>query len=533
MSLARNTFVQASLTLASRVLGFARDLVANAQFGQGPLMDAFATALMFPNLFRRLFAEGAFAQAFVPIYAKERAEHGEEAADRIASEAMSFLLAVVAAFCIIAQIAMPFLMPYLLSAYIRQPEVLHTATLMTQLTMPYLACMTLASLLSGVLNTAGRFALSAGVPTLLNLCTIAALLLAPDPARAAIWVATSVTVAGLLQAALLWWGARRVGARLRFGFPAITPAVGRVLMLAIPGALAGGATQINSLVSQFLTGSDEGARSVLYNSDRLYQLPLGLIGVAVGLALVPRLTRHHAQGEVEAGNAAMDDAIGLSMALTVPAALAYIVMPFFIIDATVTRGHFTHEDAHRTAEVLRQFAWGVPAFVLAKVFTPPFFARQDTRRPMQFAVTSVIVNTLLGAGLFFTLPRFGIDGVIGLGIATSLAGWLNVMMLASTLAREGTYKISAKAWGRLFRLGVACLIMGVFIGACAMNYQTLAHLLWRKEVAILAVAFVSFALYAIAALALRAVSLSEIRGALRREAGAPGAGGGLPGGLDG
>jgi putative peptidoglycan lipid II flippase len=534
MSLARNTFVQASMTLASRVLGFARDLVANAQFGgQGPLMDAFATALMFPNLFRRLFAEGAFAQAFVPLYAKERAEHGEAAADRIASEAMSFLLFVVIVFCIAAQFAMPWLMPWLLSAYVHDPDVLSTATLMTQLTMPYLACMTLASLLSGVLNTAGRFALSAGVPTLLNICTIAAFLLAPNREAAAVWVAMSVTVAGVLQAALLWWGVRRSGAALRFNVPRITPAVRRVLTLAIPGALAGGALQLNSLVSQFLTGSDEGARSVLYNSDRLYQLPLGLIGVAVGLALVPRLARHHAAGETQAGAAAMDDAIGLSMAFTVPAAIAYIVMPFFIIDATVTRGAFTSEDAHRTALVLQQFAWGVPAFVLAKVLTPPFFARQDTKRPMHFAVATVAANTALSAGLFFFLPRYGIDGVIGLGVATSVAGWLNVVLLASTLAREGTYRLSAQAWNRLLRLGGACLVMGVYAAICAINYERMAALLWSKEVAVLTVAFSAFLLYCAAALALRAVTVSEIRRAFRRERGAPAAGGALPPGLDG
>lgn len=534
MSLARNTFVQASLTLASRILGFARDLVANAQFGgQGPLMDAFATALMFPNLFRRLFAEGAFAQAFVPVYAKERAENGEASADRIASESLSFLLLVVAIFCIAAQVAMPWLMPWLLRAYKDNADILRIATLMTQLTMPYLVCMTIASLLSGVLNTAGRFALSAGVPTLLNVCTIAGLLLAPNAEAAAIWVSVAVTVAGVLQAALLWWGARRIGAHLRFGWPQLTPAVRKLLFLAIPGALAGGATQINSLVSQVLTGTDEGARATLYNSDRLYQLPLGLIGVAVGLALVPRLARHHAANETEAASTAMDDAIGISMAFTVPAALAFLVMPFFIIDATVTRGAFTSDDAHRTAEVLRQFAWGVPAFVLAKVFTPPFFARQDTKRPMQFAMTSVAVNTLLGAGLFFALPRIGIDGVIGLGIATSFSGWLNVVLLASTLAREGTYRVSAKAWGRLTRLAIACAIMGVFVGFCAANYELLAQLLWRKEVAILAVAFAAFVLYAIAALLLRAVSLREIRAALRREPAAPGRGADLPSGLDG
>ncbi|HWA01293.1 MAG TPA: murein biosynthesis integral membrane protein MurJ [Caulobacterales bacterium] len=533
MSLARNTFVQASLTLASRILGFARDLAANYRFGQGPYMDAFATALMFPNLFRRLFAEGAFAQAFVPIYAKERAEHGEESADKVASDALSFLMTIVAGLCIAAQIAMPWLMPILLSAYVHDQHTMQIATLMTQLTMPYLACMTLASLLSGVLNTAGRFGLSAGVPILLNLCTIGPLLFSPNREAAAIATAIAVTVAGVLQAGLLWWGAARIGVKLRPGLPMLTEAVKRVVWLAIPGALAGGAMQINTLVSQFLTGSDEGARSVLYNSDRLYQLPLGLIGVAVGLALVPRLARHYVANETEAASASMDDAIGLSMAFTVPAAVAFLIMPYFIIDATVTRGLFTHQDAHRTAEVLRQFAWGVPAFVLAKVFTPPFFARQDTRRPMQFAVSSVVVNTLLGATLFFSLPHVGVDGVIGLGIATSVAGWLNVILLASTLAREKVYRVGAKAWARFTRLGVACLIMGGFVAACAANYERLSHLLLRKEFAVIVVASAAFLLYSLAALALRAVTLSEIRGALRRERGAPAGGGALPPGLDG
>ncbi|MDZ4778330.1 MAG: lipid II flippase MurJ, partial [Alphaproteobacteria bacterium] len=200
MSLARNTFVQTFMTLGSRVLGFARDLALNARFGQGPMMDAFATALMFPNLFRRLFAEGAFAQAFVPIYGKVRAEEGEEAAARVASQTLSFLLAVVVVFCIAAQVAMAWIMPVLLSAYAADKEMMQLATLVTQLTMPYLACMTLASLLSGVLNTAGKFALSAGVPILLNVCTLAPVLLLEDREAALIGAAIAVSVAGVLQA---------------------------------------------------------------------------------------------------------------------------------------------------------------------------------------------------------------------------------------------------------------------------------------------------------------------------------------------
>ncbi|MEY3292407.1 MAG: murein biosynthesis integral rane protein MurJ, partial [Pseudomonadota bacterium] len=200
MSLARNTLVQATLTLGSRVLGFVRDMALAARFGQGPMMDAFTTALMMPNLFRRLFAEGAFAQAFVPVYGGVRAREGDAAAAVTASEAMSFMLAVVAGFCILLQVLMPWIMPWLLSAYRDQPEVMKVAVTATQIAMPYLACMTVASLLSGVLNTGGRFALSAGVPVFLNLCTLAPLLAAQvipaSQPKVLLWVTAAVTVSG-------------------------------------------------------------------------------------------------------------------------------------------------------------------------------------------------------------------------------------------------------------------------------------------------------------------------------------------------
>lgn len=532
MSLARNVFVQTAFTLGSRILGFVRDLALSARFGgQGPYMDAWATAQMLPNVFRRLFAEGAFAQAFVPVYARTRLTDGPEAADRAASQALAFIMAVVAALCIAAEVAMPWLMRWLLSAYAGDAEMLATATFMAQLTMPYLACMTLASLLSGVLNTLGRFALTAGVPILLNVCTLAPLLLVPDRHAAALWAAAATTLAGVLQCALLWWGAARLKADIRPGLPVLSKAVRNMLAIAVPGAVAGGAIQLNTLVSQMLSGSDAGARAVLYNSDRLYQLPLGLIGVAVGLALVPRLTRHFAESDHAGADRVMDDGVGLSMAFTLPAALAMVIMPYFIIDGLVTRGAFTSEDARRTAEVLRQFAWGAPAFVLAKVFTPPFFARQKTRQPMQFAILSVLVNTAIGASLWFWLPTIGVDGAIGLAIATSVAGWLNVAMLAGALAAQGMYRIGPAAMMRLGRLGGACVVMGGFIGVCAWQYPLLADVLWRKEVAVVAVTLAGAAVYTLAAFGLRAVTLSEIRGALRRERGAPA--GDLPGRSEG
>jgi putative peptidoglycan lipid II flippase len=523
MSLARNVFVQTFFTLGSRVLGFARDLALNARFGgQGPLMDAWATAQMLPNLFRRLFAEGAFAQGFVPVFAAARAQEGEVAADRMASQAMAFIMTVVALVTIAIEVGMPWIMPFLLSAYVDDPATLATATLMAQLAMPYLVFMTLAALLSGVLNTLGRFALTAAAPILLNICTIIPLLVAPTDQQAAEWAAIAVTVSGVLQCALLWWGARKLGVDLRVGLPVLGKGVRRMLAIAVPGAIAGGALQVSSLVTQALSGSDEGARSVLYNSDRLYQLPLGLIGVAVGLALVPRLSRHFAENDQAGAARTMDDGIGLSMAFTLPAAVALLIMPFFIIDATVTRGAFTAADAERTAEVLRQFAWGVPAFVLAKVFTPPFFARQKSKRPMQFSLISVAITVVVGAALWYWLPTQGIDGTIGLGIATSFGAWVNVFLLAGALAREGAYTMGAAVWKRMVRLMMASVLMGVFAGVCAWQYPLLSELLWKKEVAVLVVIIVGVVIYGIAAFALRAVTLSEIKGALRREKGVAG-----------
>jgi putative peptidoglycan lipid II flippase len=525
MSLARNTLVQSTLTLGSRVLGFARDLALANQFGQGPLMDAWATALMVPNLFRRLFAEGAFAQAFVPVYGKVRAEDGEVEAASVASQALSFIMAVVIVFVIAAQIAMPWLMPFLLSAYRDDPETLRIATIATQLAMPYLACMTVASLLSGVLNTSGKFALSAGVPVALNVCTLVPLLLVHEDEPALLAASAAVAVSGLVQAGLLWWGTRRLGVRLNLRPPRLTPAVKRVLAIAVPGALAGGALQLNSLVSQLLTGSDEGARAVLYNADRLYQLPLGLVGVAIGLALVPRLTRSFVSGDHEGAGATMDEGIGLAMLFTLPAAVALFVAPFFIIDATVTRGEFTSQDAARTADVLRHFAWGVPAFVLAKVLTPPFFARQDTRRPMKYAIVAVVVTVVLGVGLFEGFRRIGIDGVIGLAIATSVAAWVNVALLGGTLIREKIYRPGAAVMRRMLRLAAAAAVMGGVILVGSIYYEELSRVLLTKEIAVLAAVLVGGLVYGAAAMLFGAVTRSELKTALRRERGAPAASG--------
>lgn len=539
MSLARNTLVQTSFTLLSRVLGYARDRAISNVIGASAIGDAFATAQMFPNLFRRIFAEGAFTQAFVPVYARTQKEQGEDVAAGVASQSLSVLLLATVALTIIAQVAMPWIMLVIHGGYADQPAIFSYAILLTQITMPYLVGMSAAALFSGVLNTAGRFALSAAAPIFLNLCILVAILPAPDPQTAAMWGAIAIAVAGVVQAVLLWWGCRRLGVQLGFRRPALTPDVKQIVILMGPAVFAGSATQINVFVSQALASFEEGAKSWLYAADRLYQLPLGLIGVAIGVALLPRLSLAVANGDGGDETRALDEAVGLSMAFTLPAAAAFLVMPFFLMHGFWTGGEFTDDDARATAAALFHYGWGVPAFVLTRILAPPFFARRDTKRPMQFALASVVANIILGASFFFGLRAAGSSGYVGLAIATSAAAWVNVILLAGALLREKTWTPAPAAQARLLRIGVATVIMGAAMAFAAGQREaivapfTAALPIGGKEFAVLVVSGLGFLLFIVAAFALRAVTLKEIRSALRRAPAPAGEGGALPPGLDG
>jgi putative peptidoglycan lipid II flippase len=541
MSLARSTMVQASFTMLSRLLGYARDRVISNVLGAGPIGDAFATAQMFPNLFRRIFAEGAFSQAFVPLYARAEREHGKQDAERVASESLSALAATTLIITIVAQIAMPWIMLVVHAGYRDQPHYFNFAIILTQITMPYLVGMSASALFAGVLNTAGRFAMSAAAPVMLNLCVLIAVLPQPTPEAGAMAGAIAIAVAGVVQALLLWWGCVRLGVRFQFKAPKLTPDVKRVLALAAPVAFAASATQVNVFVSQALASLEEGAKSWLYAADRLYQLPLGIIGVAIGVALLPRLARAVASKDAEEESRAIDEGVALSMAFTLPAAAALLVMPFFLMHGFWTGGKFTDADARATADALFQYGWGVPAFVLLRILAPPFFARQDTKRPMRFALVSVAVNVAVGAGLFFGLRATGHPGFVGLAVGTAAAAWVNVAQLGGTLLAEKLWRPSPKLIGQMLRIAVATAIMAAALGFMAYQREAIIAAFQRilplrmgvKELAVTAVAGVGFAIYVAAAFITGALRASDIALAMRRPAGAPREGGGLPPGVGG
>jgi len=518
MSLARNTLVQASLTLTSRVLGFARDVFLAARIGAGPIGDAWATALMFPNLFRRIFAEGAFAQAFVPSYARTYEAEGAEAAQKVADEALRVLFAATALLTLIAQFTMPWILLVFHGGQSGDTVHFNLAILLTQITMPYLTCMSIAALLSGVLNSAGRFILSAGVPIILNICLIVASFVSYAPivvAQAAAW---AVLVAGILQALLLYWGVRRQSVRLSLiGLPRFTPRVKHILLLALPGTIAASGTQINIMVSQWLASYEVGAKTWIYYADRLYQLPLGLVGVAIGVAILPRLSKAARRDDGVGSAKMMDEGIGLAMALTIPAAAALFIAPTFLVEGIFTRGAFSTEDATRSGLALIHYAWGVPAFVLIKVMAPAFFAREDMKSPMRYALISVAVNTILGAGLFFWLQSEGRFGFPGLAIATSVAAWVNVLLLSTTLARRGWYKPGPILLGRMVRVVLAVIAMCAVLMVGLANLETIRSFAFdSKFFTMCAVILAAMAAYGVAALAFGAVRIGEVFSALKR-----------------
>ncbi len=518
----RSSAIYSGLTLVSRFLGFGRDLVVTAVLGASSSVaaDAWNTALAFPNLFRRFFAEGAFAAAFVPAYSKSLATDGEEVADILAADAMATLAAATIVLTLAAELTMPWLMFLIAPGFAHDPVKFKLAVTLTQITMPYLPCMAVYAHLSGVLNARGRFIFSALAPSLLNLGTLVAVWGRTTPAGAATAAAWGAVASGVAQAALLWWGVRRSGARVDVRLPRLTPDIRRLIALAVPGAVAASATQLNVFISGFLASFVAGARTWLSVADRLYQLPLGLVGVAIGVALLPRLSTAVQREDAAEAQAATDEAVVIGMALTLPAAAALACMPFFLIDALFTRGAFHPRDAVATARALMFYGVGTPAFVLIRILSPVFFARQDTRSPMRFALVSVAVNILGGAGLFWLFHAFeggaGAQGAEGVAAATALASWINVAQMEDALGRRGVWRPSPQARSRLLRTVAAAAAMGAVMAFASATRPHWAHLLGRKEVALAAVTVAGALIYGGLLFAFRVVTAAELKAAVRR-----------------
>ncbi|MFT4793009.1 MAG: putative peptidoglycan lipid II flippase [Paracoccaceae bacterium] len=498
-------------TMASRVLGFARDMAIAAALGAGPTAEAFVIAFSLPNLFRRFFAEGAFNMAFIPMFAKKLEGEGDAPARAFAEDAMAGLAAVLIALTLIALALMPFLVLGLASGFAAD-ERLTLATDYGRIAFPYIFFISIAALLSGVLNAMDKFAAAAAAPVLLNIILLGALTLAGmtdiDPGPALVW---GVSIAGVAQMALLWRAAARAGMRLRLRRPRMTPELKRLAIIAAPAALAGGVVQINLVVGRQVASYFDGAVAWLYYADRLYQLPLGVVGVAIGVVLLPDLARRLRADDAQGGRDATNRAAEFALALTLPASIALVAIPLPLVSVLFGRGAFGPEDAAATALATAIYGLGLPAFVLQKVLQPAFFAREDTRTPFKIALWGMAINVIVAIGLSPVI------GFLAAAVGTTLAGWINVLMLWRRAQRFGdAVKIDARLTARAPRILAASLIMGLGAWALAGLAGGALAAPGLRYLALAMLVAASMLIYFIAAAALGGLSFGEMKALMRR-----------------
>lgn len=496
-------------TLASRVVGFIRDMMIAAFLGSGPVAEAFLIAFSLPNMFRRFFGEGAFNIAFIPMFAK-KVEDGTNAKG-FAEDALSGLAGILIAFTLIAQIFMPFLVLLMASGFAEDARFGMTVDF-ARITFPYILFISLAALLSGVLNSLGRFAAAAAAPVLLNIILVSTMFgaykLGYDVGRALVW---GVPFAGIAQMALVWFAAVRAGMRLHPKWPHMTPELKRLAIIAAPAALAGGVVQVNLLVGRQVASYFDGAVAWLNYADRLYQLPLGVVGIAIGVVLLPDLSRRLRAGDETGSRASINRAAEFTLFLTIPSAVALVVIPFPLVSVLFERGAFSASDAAATARALMVYGFGLPSFVLAKVLSPVYFAREDTKTPFQFALVSMVVNAVLAIGLSWSL------GYLAAAIGTSVAGWAMLILLWRGTRNFGeSARMDPRLRHAIPRILLSSLIMGIVVWGVAFALQDWLQTPGIRTLALALVVLSGMLVYGLAAILTGAMKPADLRRYIRR-----------------
>ncbi|MEX2451723.1 MAG: murein biosynthesis integral membrane protein MurJ [Rhodospirillales bacterium] len=462
MILLRSIATVGGMTMVSRAFGFLRDILIAALLGAGMMADAFFIAFKLPNLFRRLFAEGAFSAAFVPIFAGLVEDEGKAAARAFADQALSVLLWFLLVLVVAFELAMPWIMLGFAPGFADEPEKFALTVELTRITFPYLLFISLVSLMAGVLNSLGRFAAAAATPILLNLCLIGAIVglsgVLGSPAHALAW---GVFGAGVAQLLWMLFFCLRADMPLRVRLPRMTPMVRRLIRRIVPVALGAGVYQVNLVIDMVIASLlPSGSVSFLFFADRINQLPLGVIGVAVGTALLPLLTRQLHAGDAAAAMHSQNRALEVSLLLTVPAAAALAIIAEPVTAVLFGRGAFAATDVAATAAALAAYAYGLPAYVLIKTLTPGYFAREDTKTPVVISVICLAVNLVLNLILMGPFLH------VGIAIATAVSAWLNAGLLAIMLRRRGHLILDGRFKSRFVRmsLAVAGMIVALMVG---------------------------------------------------------------------
>jgi putative peptidoglycan lipid II flippase len=452
-------FTVGGLTLLSRLTGFARDILLAAVLGAGPVADAFFVALRLPNHFRAIFAEGAFNAAFVPAYARIRTTGGAGPAKLFADRIFTLLFATQVLLLAVALAFTPTVISLLAPGFSQDPERFRLAVDLTRITFPYLLLVTLVTLYGGILNALQRFAAAAAAPVLLNLAMMATLAFAASFTSAGHAAAWGVLVAGVLELLLVGGDALRNGVMAVFRRPHWDEDVKSFFKALVPATIGSAGLQIalfaDTIIASFLSA---GALSALYYADRLNQLPIGVIGIAAGTVVLPEMARRIAVGDEAGAMHAQSRAIELTLLLSIPCIVAFLLIPDLIMRALFMRGAFTAADAAAAGQTLVAYAVGLLPFVLVRSVTATFLARGDTATPVKAALTAVVVNVAFKAVFFSTTSL----AQVGLALATTIGAWLNLGLVLWFAARQGRMEFGGslkRSVGGLAAAGIALAVV--------------------------------------------------------------------------
>lgn len=498
----RSTMIVSSMTMLSRILGLVRDMVLMSVFGAGGLMDAFLVAFKIPNFLRRLFAEGAFSQAFVPVLSEYKERFTIQEVQILISRTSGALLMILSSLTVVVILAAPWVITVFAPGFANSPDKFQTASELLRLTFPYLLFISMTAFAGSILQSYGSFAAPAFAPVLLNLCMIGgALIVAPMLDTPIMALGYAVAIAGFLQFLIqlpqLWQQKLLVAPKINWQHEGVQ----RILKLMLPAIFGVSVTQINLLLNTVLASlMIGGSVSWLYAAERMSELPLGLIGVAIGTVILPSLSASEAKKDDITFRKTLDWASRLIILVGIPAASALFVLSDTLMQALFLRGQFTLDDANMSGLALRSMSGGILGFMLIKIFAPAFFARQDTKTPVKIGVISVIANmvfSVIFVGIFYFLdmPLHG-----GLALATTGASFVNAGLLYYILHKRNIFRFEAH-WKKLlmqFLLATASMIGSLYL---MLPYFPIDAAQWKRLIALLIICAVGAAVYGVVLLA--------------------------------
>lgn len=513
MKLIKSIATVGGFTALSRIFGFIRDIAIASFLGAGPVADAFFVAFKIPNLFRRLFAEGAFNAAFVPTFANALETKGHQEAAHVAEQIFSTLFFILLALTIVVEMNMDWLMRIIVPGFTKTPERITLVIEFTRITFPYLLFVSLCALLGGVLNSLHRFAAAAATPVLLNIFMILGLVLFAQwmetPGHALAW---AVALAGVAQFVWLYVSVLQIDIKIKVRIPKLTPTVRKLFRLMAPGAIGAGVTQINLFVDVIIASLlPTGAVSYLFYADRLNQLPLSLSGIAISTVLLPLMARQLKTNQAHDALNSQNRALEFGLFLVLPATVALIVLAHPLISILFERGAFGAYQTQQTAYVLVAFACGLPAYVLVKVFSTSLFARENTKIPVLIASISVGLNCALNLLLMEPFKH------VGIAAATALSSWANAGMLFYYLHQKSHLILDQRLHTFLPRAIFASFVMG-----CILTILEIGLSSWlytqsvRAVVALLILIFTGFCVFLVLSVLLKAIHVEELKEAFRR-----------------